>query len=79
MPGLYELPVHIDWVRLSPLDLGVRIAGAIQAGSPVGLMFHHAVMEDDDMRRTSDLLGLLASHERVRPERMIELARASVV
>jgi peptidoglycan/xylan/chitin deacetylase (PgdA/CDA1 family) len=77
VPDLHELPIHIDWVRLSPLDLGVRIAGAIEAGGPVGLMFHHAVMED--MHRMSDLLSLLAGHERVRAERMIELARASVV
>ena len=76
--GLYELPIHVDWVRLAPLELGTRIAAAIEAGGPVGLMFHHAVM-DDDMRRMSELLGLLAGHERVRAERMAELARASVV
>ena len=52
---------------------------AIEAGGPVGLMFHHAVMEVEDMRRMSELLGLLAGHERVRAERMLELARASVV
>jgi peptidoglycan/xylan/chitin deacetylase (PgdA/CDA1 family) len=75
MPGLSELPVHIDWVRLAPLELGARIAGAIQSGGPVGLMFHHAVMED--MRPMSDLLTVLAG--RVRAERMIDLARASVV
>jgi peptidoglycan/xylan/chitin deacetylase (PgdA/CDA1 family) len=74
VPGLFELPVHIDWVRFSQAELGARIAGAVRAGGPVGLMFHHAVMED--MRPLSDLLGLLA--ERVRAERMIELARASV-
>ena len=75
MPGLFELPVHIDWVRLSLLELGARIAGAIRSGGPVGLMFHHAVMED--MRPMSDLLTVLAG--RVRAERMIDLARASVV
>ena len=75
VPGLFELPIHIDWVRFAPVELGVRIARAVRAGGPVGLMFHHAVMED--MRPMSDLLTLLA--ERVRAERMIELARASVV
>jgi peptidoglycan/xylan/chitin deacetylase (PgdA/CDA1 family) len=79
VPGLVELPVHIDWVRLSPPELGARIAAAIEAGGPVGLMFHHAVMEDDDMRRMSALLDFLAGHERVRAERMLELARASAV
>jgi hypothetical protein len=77
VPGLYELPIHIDWVRLSPLDQGARITAAIEAGGPLGLMFHHAVMEDDDMRRTSELLSLLAGHEHVRAERMLELARAA--
>ena len=75
VPGLLELPIHVDWVRLPPLELGARIAAAIRAGGPVGLMFHHAVMED--LRPLSDLLSLLAG--RVRAERMLELARASVV
>jgi peptidoglycan/xylan/chitin deacetylase (PgdA/CDA1 family) len=75
VPGLVELPIHIDWVRLPPPELGSKIAGAIQSGGPLGLMFHHAVMEDS--RPLSDLLSLLA--ERIRAERMIELARASVV
>ena len=76
VPGVFELPVHIDWVRFALLELGARIARAIQSGGPVGLMFHHAVMED--MGPMSELLGLFAGHERVRPERIIELARASV-
>ena len=51
VPGLRELPVSVDYVRLSPEELGTRIAAAIGGGSPVGLMFHHAVMDDPDMRR----------------------------
>jgi peptidoglycan/xylan/chitin deacetylase (PgdA/CDA1 family) len=74
VPGLLELPVHVDWVRFTPPELGERIAAAIEAGGPVGLMFHHAVMDGGDMRRMSELLGLLAGHERVRGERMIELS-----
>ena len=53
----------------------MRIAGTIQAGGPVGLMFHHAVMDEDEMRRMSELLRFLAGHERVRADWMIELAR----
>ena len=37
-------------------------------------MFHHGVMEADDMRRASELLALLARHERVVPRRMAELS-----
>ena len=31
--------------------------------APVGVMFHHGVMEPDDMERASELLALLAGHE----------------
>ena len=31
-----------------------------------GVMFHHAVMDGDDLARADELLGLLARHERVR-------------
>jgi hypothetical protein len=85
VPGLLELPVRVDWFahdhgrRLSPPELGVRIAAALGAGGPVGVMFHHAAMDDEDMRRASDLLGLLAGHERVRPARIMELAGAASV
>ena len=37
-------------------------------------MFHHGVMEPDDMVRASELLALLAAHEHVRARRMAELA-----
>ena len=46
VPGLRELPVSVDWfahrhgVRLSQSELGGRIAEAIAAGPPVGVMFH---------------------------------------
>jgi predicted deacetylase len=72
IPGLAELPVRIDWVRLAPEVRGARLAEAIRAGGPVGLMFHHAVMERGE---AGDLLGLIAGHERARPLSMMEAAR----
>jgi hypothetical protein len=66
--GLSELPVRVDWfahrrgVRLSWVELGERLAGEIAAGGVVGVMFHHAVMDSDDMARAGQLLGLLAGH-----------------
>ena len=33
VPGLLELPIHIDWVRLAPVELGDRIAGAIRGAA----------------------------------------------
>jgi len=71
---LPELPVHLDVARLSETELDERFAARARAGGPVGVMFHHAVMEADDMRRASELLALLARHERVVPRRMAELS-----
>ncbi len=78
VPGLAELPVTVDWVAARP-DLGGRIAASIRRGAPVGLMFHHAVMDPGSMARTRELLRLLRGHERVRPARMMELAGSVVV
>jgi hypothetical protein len=85
VPGLHELPVGVDWFahrhgeRLSPLDLGHRIAKAIESGPPVGVMFHHAVMDGAEMHRAGELLGLLAGHERVRAALMMETLSAPAV
>ena len=71
---LPELPVHLDVARLAPDELDSRFAERVRAGGPVGVMFHHGVMEPDDMERASELLALLAGHERVRARPMRELA-----
>jgi hypothetical protein len=79
VPGLRELPVRIDWFahrmgeRLSPVELGERIAVAIGTGDPVGVMFHHAVMDGGGRRRAGELLSLVADHERARPALMMEV------
>jgi hypothetical protein len=73
---LPELPVHLDVARLSAPELDERFAGHVRAGGPVGVMFHHGVMEPADMTRASELLALLAGHERVVPRAMRELSGA---
>jgi hypothetical protein len=73
LPGLSELPVHLDVARLSPEELDARLAAHVADGGPVGVMFHHAVMEPDDMARADELLGLLAGHPRVVARAMREL------
>jgi peptidoglycan/xylan/chitin deacetylase (PgdA/CDA1 family) len=51
VPGLAELPVAVDWLRrrrgvaLSRAQVADRLADAIVAGGPVGVMLHHAVMD----------------------------------
>ena len=84
VPGLAELPVHLDWfahrkgVRLAPAELAGRLADAIRAGGPVGVMLHHAIMDAAEMRRAGELLALLAGHEAVAARPMRELAAREI-
>jgi hypothetical protein len=71
LDGLAELPVHLDVARLSPEELDERFAGHVRDGGPVGVMFHHAVMERDDFDRAAQLLRELARHGNVRPRPML--------
>jgi peptidoglycan/xylan/chitin deacetylase (PgdA/CDA1 family) len=79
LPGLRELPVHVDWfahrhgVRLTATALGERLAGALRAGGPVGVMFHHAEMDAGERSRARELLALLDSHGRAAPLPMMAL------
>jgi hypothetical protein len=72
---LPELPVHLDVARLSPEELDSRFASHVAEGGPVGVMFHHEVMELEDMARADELLALLAGHENVVPRTMASLCR----
>ena len=68
LDGLFELPVTIDWfarrkgVRVGLYESGAAMASAVSAGAPVGIMFHHALMDEDERRRAGEMLALLASH-----------------
>lgn len=48
VPGLRELPVSLEFVRLAPDELARRFAAA---RAPVGVLFHHAEMDDAAMDR----------------------------
>lgn len=79
--GLYELPVRVDWfarrkgVRLSPEELGASLAEALNdASSPVGVMFHHELMDGVELSRTGELLALLSAHPSARCRLMSALA-----
>jgi peptidoglycan/xylan/chitin deacetylase (PgdA/CDA1 family) len=83
VPGLVELPIRIDWrahrkrMPLTRAELGVLIASEIRTDVPVGLMFHHALMDEDDRAAADALLSLLAEHPMASPRRMMTLARAA--
>jgi len=70
---LPELPVHLDVARLTPDELDERFARQVRQGGPVGVMFHHGVMDADAMTRASAWLQLLANHPHVTARSMREL------
>ena len=78
-PGLMELPVSIDWfghrkgVRLTPGEIGDSLSKAASAQSPVGVMLHHALVDDDERRRIGELLELLSSDSQVHCRLMRDL------
>jgi peptidoglycan/xylan/chitin deacetylase (PgdA/CDA1 family) len=78
--GLAEVPVHVDWfakskgVPLGREGVGEQIAGHVADGGPVGVMFHHAVMDEGEMAAAEELLALLANHPSCRFTSILELA-----
>ena len=81
--GLCELPVAVDWfkkrkgVRLTPPEIGESISGAAQSRSSVGIMLHHAVMDDEERTRLSELLQLVSSHAQSRCVLMRDVIQAT--
>jgi hypothetical protein len=79
--GLSELPVRIDWfakrkgVRLNTDQLGTLIADTVRDAKPVGVMFHHALMDRDEIRVAGELLALVAAHNRAQCQLMQSLVR----
>jgi hypothetical protein len=80
LEGLLELPITVDWfarqkgVRLSPYKLGSALAASIKISAPVGIMFHHALMDEDERQRAGELMALLASHQKAQCYLMEQLA-----
>lgn len=76
--GLVELKVTVDWCKVRRADgslhtLAKQIADSIASGDRAGIMLHHAVMDEGDMRDIAALLALLASHCNVRTSLMRDL------
>ena len=72
LDGLVELPVQVDWfakrkgVALGRAAVGEQLAARAAEPAPLGVMLHHAEMEDDDMAAAGDLLDLVCAHDRAR-------------
>ncbi|MBA3417511.1 MAG: hypothetical protein H0U09_02220 [Geodermatophilaceae bacterium] len=79
-PGLTEVPVTVDWFgrqhgqRWTRAELAARIAAAVAAPEPVGLMLHHAVTDEHELAAIEQVVALLARHPAVRRASILELA-----
>jgi len=85
--GLMELPVDVDWcgrfdaagsrlhkdAQPDVTELDRRLARAAARGGPVGVMLHHAVMDEASLDALSALLALVARHPHARCARMATL------
>jgi predicted deacetylase len=75
--GLQELPIHQDWfahrkgVRLSREQWANSLGDKVKLQTPVGVMFHHAVMDSEDMRATAELVSVLAGHRQAESHAII--------
>jgi peptidoglycan/xylan/chitin deacetylase (PgdA/CDA1 family) len=82
--GLTELPIEIDWfahrkkVRLLPVEWAQHLASKLASTSPIGIMFHHAVMGIEEMAAASELLEALAGHPNVRFNTILDTVRTWV-
>jgi hypothetical protein len=73
VPGLGELPVHVDWCRLEALEIATRLATAIAQPGAAGVMLHHGVTDAAGRARVAELLALVRAHPNARPGLMREL------
>jgi hypothetical protein len=78
-PDLIELPVCIDWfghrknVRLTLDEIGASVSAAASSGAPLGVMLHHALVDDEEREMIGELLKLVSAHSQVRCRLMREV------
>jgi len=78
---LRECPVTVDWsarrrgVKRSPVEVAAALAMALASDHPAGVLFHHAVMDDEARAMAGQLLRLLARHPSARCVSLVEAAR----
>ena len=84
LQGLVELPVSIDWfarrrsVRLTRAELGDALVAAAARQRPVGVMLHHAIMDEEERNGLAELLKLLAEHSQAHCTLMRRLVRPAM-
>lgn len=80
---LAELPVDVDWCKHTRAGgdgtprIAAELAQRVAAGGPVGLMLHHAAMNDADLDLLDSVFALTTRHARARWRPMRELLVAT--
>lgn len=80
LPGLGELVVQVDWFasrngeRLSRPQLGTLLAERAAGPVPLGVMLHHAVMDETEREGVDALLRVLTQHPNVAMRSMAQVA-----
>ena len=88
--ALPELPVDVDWCKQQRVArehgeadgsarIATELAQRVTAGGPVGLMLHHAAMDDGDLALLATMLRATTRHPHVcwRPMRALLVAATS--
>jgi predicted glycosyltransferase len=69
--GVFELPITLDWfankkkVRFNLEEWGTLLTAQLKEGGSIGIMLHHAVMDETEMQALSKVLALLSRHKNV--------------
>jgi predicted deacetylase len=80
-PELKELSISVDWfahrkgIRLTSNEFGNLLAAAVRDQPAVGVMFHHAVMDDYELRRLRQFLQFISTHPKARGVLMRDTTR----
>jgi peptidoglycan/xylan/chitin deacetylase (PgdA/CDA1 family) len=83
LPVIAERPVHLDWLkgrqkrRSTADELGRALAAAAHERSVVGVMLHHAEMNEAEREGVGALLAAVAGHPNARWTRMADVIRGA--
>jgi hypothetical protein len=83
LPAIVEVPVHLDWLkgrqkrRSTAGELGRAVAAAARDHRVVGVMLHHAEMNEAEREGVGALLAEVAGHPNARWTRMADVVRGA--
>ena len=83
--GVLELPVRVDWlrkrqgVRIGQTALGAWIAQTVTESPVVGIMLHHAIMDENALDCLCTLLDFLNAHPQAQCRLMRDVAGSVIM